>query len=211
MSENPCRTVVFDLGGVLLVWDRRLLYQHLIASVEERERFLDTVTTMEWNATLDAGRPFADAIDELIAEHPDRADLIRAYHERWAEMLGGRIEGSAEILAELAAAGVRLLALTNWSAETFPIGRAHAGGLFDLFEAIVVSGEEGFVKPDPRLFRVLLERHSVDPVGTVYIDDSPPNVAAAAALGFDAVHFTGPDQLRVELTRRGLLGAGGSR
>jgi 2-haloacid dehalogenase len=113
------------------------------------------------------------------------------------------------ILEELHAAGTRLVALTNWSAELFP----HAEAAFDflaLFEGIVVSGREGVAKPDPAVFDLLLSRYDLDPGNTVFVDDSPANVAAAAAVGLTALVFTGADRLRADLSRLGLLDGAGS-
>jgi 2-haloacid dehalogenase len=202
MSE---RVVIFDFGNVLVEWNPRHLYRRLFPGDPERmERFLAEVCTPAWNEQQDAGRPWAEAIAELVARHPAQADLIRAYRERWEETLVGPIDGSVAILGELRDAGHRLLGLTNWSQETFPIARARYR-FFDWFHGIVVSGEERLIKPDPRLFVRLLERYRVDPARAVFIDDSLPNVEAAAALGLHAIQFRSPAALRVELVALELL------
>jgi 2-haloacid dehalogenase len=145
-----------------------------------------------------------EAVAELVARYPAQADLIRAYRERWEETLGSPIDGSVAILGELRAAGRPLYGLTNWSHETFPLARARFP-FFDWFDGIVVSGEEKLIKPDPRLYVRLLERYRVDPARAVFIDDSPNNVEAAAALGIHAIHFRSPPALRDELTALGVL------
>jgi 2-haloacid dehalogenase len=197
-------TVVFDLGGVLVDWDPRYLYRQLFDDPGEMESFLAEVTTAEWNAHQDAGRPWKEAIAILVAEHPERRELIEAFHRRWPEMLAGEIPGTVAILAELRAAGVRLLALSNWSAEMFPIARERFGFL-EWFEGIVISGDVGVNKPDPRIFGYMVQRFSVEPARAVYIDDSPANIEAATALGFCTIRFTGAAALRCELVRLGLL------
>jgi 2-haloacid dehalogenase len=199
------KAVVFDLGGVLIDWDPRYLYRKLLADEAAVEEFLATVCTPEWNAEQDRGRPFAEAVAELVERHPVHAAAIAAYHERWTEMLGGDIPGTVELLAELRAGGVPLYALTNWSAETFGSARERFAFLA-WFDGVLVSGEERMIKPDPAIFRLLLDRFGLDPETTFYIDDSPANVAAAGRLGFDAVRFTGPGQLRRDLEVRRLLG-----
>ena len=205
MSEVTRPTiVVFDLGGVLIDWDPRHLYRELFDDPDEMEAFLAEVTTAEWNAHQDAGRPWAEAIEILVAEHPERRELIEAFHRRWPEMLAGEIPGTVEVLADLRGAGVRLVALSNWSAETFPTARER----FDFlawFEGIVLSGEVGVNKPDPRIFEHLVERFGIEPAAALFIDDSAANVDAARALGFSAIRFTDAAALRSELGRRGLL------
>ena len=198
------KAVVFDLGGVLIDWDPRHLYRKLLADEAAVEEFLATVCTPEWNAELDRGRPFAEGVAELVERHPEHAAAIAAYHERWPEMVAGEVPGSVEVLAELRAAGVPLYALTNWSAETFAITRERFEFL-DWFCGLLVSGEEGMTKPDPAIFRLLLDRFGLDPQATVFVDDSATNVAAAEALGLDAVRFTGPERLRRDLVARRLL------
>jgi len=197
-------TVVFDLGGVLIDWDPRYLYRQLFDDPDEMESFLAEVTTAEWNAHQDAGRPWAEAIELLVAEHPERRELIEAFHGRWPEMLAGEIPGTVHVLAELRAAGVRLVALSNWSAEMFPIARER----FDFlawFEGIVISGDVGVNKPDRRIFELLMDRFGIEPAAALFIDDSSANVDAATALGSHAIQFTDPKALRVELVRLGLL------
>jgi 2-haloacid dehalogenase len=198
------KAVVFDLGGVLIDWDPRHLYRKLLADEAAVEEFLATVCTLEWNAEQDRGRPFAEGVAELVERHPAHADAIAAYHERWPEMLGGPIDGTVELLAELRADGVPVYALTNWSAETFGIARDRYEFL-DWFDGVVISGEERMIKPDPAIFQLLLDRFGLDPEATVFIDDSEANVTAARQLGLDAVSFTDPTQLRHDLAALGLV------
>jgi 2-haloacid dehalogenase len=198
------QVVVFDLGGVLIDWNPRYLYRQLIADEAAMELFLGEVCHSGWNEEQDRGRTFAAAIEEAVARHPAERALIEAYHHRWEEMLAGPIEGTVAVLAELKDAGRELHALTNWSAEKFPIAR----GRYDFltwFESILVSGEHGLIKPDPKIFELLLERIGRRAGDCIYIDDNPKNVEAAAALGFDAIRFDSPEQLRRDLAERGAL------
>jgi 2-haloacid dehalogenase len=204
-------TVIFDLGGVLIDWNPRYLYRKLFAGDDEAmEAFLAEVTSPAWNAEQDAGRTWREAVDALAAIHPDRRDLIAAYDERWEETLGDPIEGTVEILAELRAGGLRLAALSNWSAEKFLIARPRYPFL-DWFETIVISGEVRVSKPDPGIFRHVLERLDLDAEACVFIDDSAANVEAAADLGMTALQFRDPATLRADLRALGLLPAVNSR
>jgi 2-haloacid dehalogenase len=199
----PTDAVVFDLGGVLIDWDPRRLYRKLLADEAAVEEFLATVCTPEWNTEQDRGRPFAQGVAELVERHPAHAAAITAYHERWTEMLGGEIPGTVAVLAELRAARVPLYALSNWSAETFRLTRERFPFL-DWFDGLVVSGEEGVAKPDRRIFELLLERFGLVPAATLFVDDAAANVAAARAVGLDAVRFRDAGRLRRELAARGL-------
>ena len=207
MSTLPPRrrVVVFDFGGVLINWNPRHLYRKLFAGDDAAmESFLANVCTTEWNERQDAGRSFADAVADLLPRHAAQADLIAAFGHRFDEMIAGAIEGTVDILAELRRAGVPRYGLTNWSAETFRPQR----GRFEFlswFDGIVVSGEEGVIKPDPRIFRILFERYGIVPEDAVFIDDNPANAAAAAALGMHGIHFRSPEALRRELEALGLL------
>jgi 2-haloacid dehalogenase len=207
-DRSPARDiVVFDLGGVLIEWSPRYLYRKLFEGDEAKvSSFLAEVCTEEWNERQDAGRTFAEAVEELSARHPDKRDLIVAFGNRFDDMIPGAIEGTVEILRELSEQGTPLYAITNWSAETFPSQRKRFPFL-SLFRGIVVSGEVGIIKPDPRIFRLLSSRHEVDLGRTVFIDDAPGNAAAASAAGMHGIHFTSPVQLRTALSNLGLLGS----
>ena len=197
--------VVFDVGGVLLQWDPRHLYRKLFAGDDAAmEHFLGNVCTEEWNERQDAGRTFADAAAELLPAHADKAHLIHAFGRRFDEMIPGAIEETVDILRELKRAGVPLYAVTNWSAETFPSAQNRFDFLAE-FDGIVVSGEEGVIKPDPRIFRILLDRYDIPAHAAVFIDDNPANAEAATNLGIHGIHFRSPHQLRRELVELGLL------
>jgi 2-haloacid dehalogenase len=200
MTAKP--VLVFDLGGVLVDWNPRYLYRKFFQEDEAAmERFLAEVCTPEWNAKQDEGRSLAEATETLVAGHPAEEGLIRAFYDRWPEMVGGAVEGTVEILARLKAAGYLLYALSNWSAETYP----HAQRRFDFltwFEHAVISGQIGLVKPDRAIFDHLLAKTGRAAAECIFIDDSPGNVTAARDLGFDAIHFRSPSQLAGELARR---------
>ena len=196
-------TVIFDLGEVLIPWDPRTLYRKLMPDTETMERFLSEVCSPEWNAQQDAGRSLAEGTAERIAAFPQQEAWIRAFYERWPEMLGEVIAGSVALLRDVKAQGYRVLALSNWSGETFPV----AQGLYPIlaeFEGIVLSGHEGMIKPDPAIYRLLCERYQVAPARAVFIDDSLRNVAGAQAIGMRGVHFRSPRQVRDALIAMGL-------
>lgn len=202
MTRPAC---LFDLGGVLIEWDPRRVYRPYFNGPEAMARFFAEVCTADWNRGMDGGRPMAEAVREKQAEFPGLAEPIGWWHSRWTEMLGGPIQGSVDLLGELSGAGHRLFALTNWSAETFPIARARFPFL-GLFADIVVSGEVGLTKPDPAIFRLAAQRCGLEPESTLFIDDHAPNLVTAAALGFATHLFRDAGLLRQDLVERGLLG-----
>ena len=206
--SGPRRVAIFDLGGVLLDWNPRHLYRKLFNGDEAAmEDFLANVCTSAWNERQDAGRSFAEATAELLPRHGDKRELIEAWGKRFDEMIPGPIEGTVEILGELKARAVPVYAITNFSAETFPPQRARFPFL-DWFDDVVVSGVERVIKPNPRIFEILLTRHGVAATDAVFIDDVPANAAAATALGIHGIHFRSPEQLRRELEACGLLPTG---
>lgn len=198
------RNIVFDLGGVLIDWNPRHLYRQLDGEAEQIEWFLANVCTPDWNEQQDAGRTFEEAVAERIARFPEHEEWIRVYYERWEDMLGGPIEGTVDILAELREAGHPLFALTNWSAETFPRAR-ELYPFLEWFDGIVVSGEIKMIKPHPEIYHHLIDVHCIEAGASVFIDDREPNVEAARALGFHGIHFRHPEQLRRELAELGFL------
>lgn len=195
-------TAIFDLGGVVLRWDPRAAYADA-AAPEEIERFMADVDWPEWNRSLDAGRPLAVAEAELAGRFPQWAHLVPLYREQNHRTIPGEIEGTAAVLDRLHAVGIRLLALTNWSVETFLPTRERFGVL-DVFDGIVMSGAEGVTKPDPAIFALLCDRYRVAPGEAVFVDDSPTNVAAAQRFGLQAVLFRDADRLRADLGELGL-------
>jgi 2-haloacid dehalogenase len=205
MPEAERSVVVFDLGGVLIDWNPRYLYRKLFPGDETgMEQFLANICTQEWNECQDAGRSFGEAAALLISEHPEKAGLIKAFGERFDEMMAGPIDGTVQILEDLHRQGVPLYGLTNWSAETYP----HALARFDFlqrFRGVLVSGEVGVIKPDSRIYRLLLDRFAIAPESAVYIDDNPRNAAAATALGLHGITFTDAAALRRELQALQLL------
>lgn len=196
--------VVFDLGGVCIDWDPRHLYRKLFDGDDAAmERFLAEVCSPDWNAQLDGGRSWTEAVESLSREHPDARALIEAFRERWVEMLGGAIDGTVEVLDRLREARIPIFALSNWSAETYPIARPYFPFL-EWFRGVVISGEEGIRKPDPRIFRLLLERYDLAPATTLFVDDVAENVTAAEVLGLVGLLFRDGPGLRRDLRRLGL-------
>lgn len=196
-------TVVFDIGNVLITWDPRWLFRKLLPDDGAIERFMTETDFVGWNVAHDAGQRFADGIARHGEKFPHHRHLFQAFFDRWEETLGGPIADSVALSRELRGAGYRTLALTNFSAETFPRAvRLHP--FLSEFEGVVVSGREGLIKPDPAIYHCLCARYQVEPQRAVFIDDSLPNVHAAQAVGMHAIHFTPQTRLRKELEALGV-------
>lgn len=198
-------TIIFDLGGVLIDWNPRYVYRSIFNTEEEIDWFFDNICTNDWNENQDAGYPLEKATNDLLKKHPEWEDQILAYYGRWEEMLGGEISGSVNIFRKLREQNqYKFYALTNWSAETFPV----ALDRFDFlhwFDGRVVSGEEKLRKPFPQFYQILLDRYSVIPDQALFIDDNLRNVKAAQKMGIHSIHFTDPQSLSLSLSEKGIL------
>lgn len=198
-------TVIFDLGGVLIDWNPHRLYKKIFEDEKERNYFLTEVCSPDWNAEQDAGRPLAEATQILLDQFPDYKNEIKAYYDRWTEMLGGEIQGTVKILEHLHRVKThKLFALTNWSHETFPYALENFPFL-QLFEGILVSGDEKLKKPDAEIYHLTLKRFKIIPQHAVFIDDSLKNIEAANILGINGIHFQSPEQLKRDLEVFGIL------
>jgi 2-haloacid dehalogenase len=197
------RAVIFDIGNVLIRWDVRLLYRQLLPDEAAIDAFLGEVDFHGWNLEFDRGVDWDEGVAALAGRFPHRADLIAAFHQRWHETVPGEVPGSVAILEALAAGGVPLYAITNFAGVKWRETRSRYPFL-GLFRDVVVSGDEGLVKPDPAIFRLCLARNGLEAADCVFVDDSPVNVAGAAAVGIDAIRFIDAGALAAELGRRGL-------
>lgn len=195
--------VVFDLGNVLIPFNPRWLFAKLMPDDASIERFFEETGFDAWNIEMDAGRRFADGIAAHSLRFPHYRPLFEAFFERWHETVGEPIAESVELLHALRKQAVRTYALTNFSAETYPLAVARFPFLSD-FDGTVVSGREGLVKPDPAIYELLLRRYSITASRAVFIDDRLENVESARRLGFHGIHFVDPALLRPTLRALGL-------
>lgn len=182
------KNVIFDFGGVLMDWNQRHFYRNYFKDDEKMEFFLENIATDAWNAEQDRGRTLREGTELLVAEHPSWETEIRAFYDNWTTMLKGDIPENVAALRALAETDLELFGLTNWSAETFPYALAHYD-FFELFKGkIVVSGTEKLIKPDPKIWQVLIERYNLLPEESIFIDDNAKNIEVAKSLGFYTIH-----------------------
>jgi 2-haloacid dehalogenase len=198
-------TIIFDLGGVLIDWNPAYVFDTLIPEEEKRQHFFANICTAEWNEEQDAGRTIKEANEIAIAQHPEWREHIEAYYGRWEEMLGGPIEETVEIFRQLKQSGrYKFYALTNWSAELFPVALQRYDFLH-WFDGRLVSGEEKMRKPFPEFYQLLLDRFNIKKEEAIFIDDNLRNAEAAEAFGIKTIRFTSPLQLRAALQEAGVL------
>lgn len=193
------KNIIFDFGGVLVEWDPRYLYRTYFTDEKEMEYFLANICNQAWNEEQDRGRTFTEGVSLLQSQYPDYHEAIQLYKDRWGEMLKGEIAEGVQLLKELNKQGFPLYGLTNWAAENIQIAYDRHD-FFRLFEGIVVSGEEKLIKPDKRLFQILLDRYQLRPEESVFIDDSLANVHAANEMGFKGIHFGQIENVRAQLS-----------
>ncbi len=196
------KNIIFDFGGVLVDWNPEYLYNEVFDNREDMNYFLSEICNSEWNTMQDAGQTLAKGTELLKQKHPEYSNLIAMYYNKWEVMLKDKIDANTDLLP-LLKVRYHLFGLTNWSAETFPIALKRFG-FFKLFEGIVVSGEEKLVKPDRRIFDVLLNRYNIKANESIFIDDNRDNIIAAEKLGFKTIHYSDID-LKEQLTNMNIL------
>ena len=205
MQQNSTiKNIIFDFGGVVMDWNPCYFFKDYFNDDERMEYFLKHIAEDEWNAEQDRGRSLQEGTEIQVAKFPEWEKEIRAYYDNWTTMLKSDIPENVEVLRKLEHSEYELFGLTNWSAETFPYALEN----YDFFNAfkgkIVVSGTEKLIKPDPKIWEVLLERYHLKPEESVFIDDNPKNIEVAKTLGFITVHITEETNLDEELRSLGL-------
>jgi 2-haloacid dehalogenase len=203
MGSGDVSAVVFDFGGVVVEWSMRALFVEFFDDPADMDHFLTEILTPAENVRCDLGTPLAVVVGELVERHPNHRMPLEAWRDRWIDTIPREIPGTSELIADLKSAGYRVLGLSNFSSETFPWCRAKYP-IFEEFDDIVLSGEVGFVKPQPEIYRLLCSRNGIDPTEAVFFDDAPGNVTGAHAVGMGAFVFTDVDQARADLRSIGI-------
>jgi len=202
---SPIKAIIFDYGNVLIEWEPRYVYNRFFPNDPEgMERFFKEVDFLSWNAHQDKGRTFKEGVADLSAQFPQYAHLIQAYHDHWKDSIGISYTGTVEIMKQLKQKGYPLYGLSNWSAETFPYARSKFD-FFELFDDMVISGLVGYVKPEPEIYHLMLEKIRKPAQECLFIDDSLPNIQQAQKMGFQTIHFKSSEQLADDLKSIKLL------
>jgi len=206
MNNQVVKYIIFDLGGVLIDWNPEYVYLEAFKGDRiKMQLFFDEICTMDWNENQDAGYSLKNATEDRVKLFPQHEELIRMYYGRWEEMLGDSIQGTVDVLKIiLENPKYRVFALTNWSAETFPIALKK----FDFlhwFEGIIVSGTEKTRKPFEEIYQITLDRFQIKAENSLFIDDNSRNIKGAQNIGIQTVHFKNPNQLKKDLQEKGII------
>lgn len=193
------KNIIFDFGNVLVEWHPELIYSEYFGDEAKAWWFMRHIADNEWRLRIDAGENQDKCITELQVKHPDYSEAISLYRDKWSEMLTGEVPGMRDLLSQLEADNRQIYGLTNWSMETFPLARQRFG-ILQMIDRYVVSGAEGYVKPNARLFQILLDRYGLKAQDCIFVDDNPTNVEAANKLGMTAILFTNANDLKKKLS-----------
>ena len=200
---SKIKNIIFDFGGVLIDWNPVYLYSKIFENKSEMNYFLENICTLEWHVQQDKGRLLSEATETLQEKHPEYKELIGDYYGRWEEMFGKVFEESVRLIETLKPK-YPLYGLTNWSAETFPI-TYNRFDFFKCFDGIVVSGDEKLIKPNPKLYQIILDRYNLKAEESLFIDDNIQNIESAQKIGFQTIHFTKDTDLEKEMKAIGVL------
>jgi 2-haloacid dehalogenase len=200
---NNINTIIFDFGGVLIDWNPRYMYRDEFEESSEMEDFLNRVCTDDWNLQQDKGRSLTEGTRILQEKFPEHVEKIRLFYDQWEKMIKGDIAQNVTLLQKLKEK-YKLYGLTNWSVETFPIVFKRYS-FFALFDGIVISGAEKMIKPDKKIFELMLERYHLKAENSLFIDDNINNIRAAKEMGFATIHVQEKTDLKRELCALGLI------
>jgi len=177
------KNIVFDLGGVVFHRDAKKVRPELI----EFFAFIFASRMPHFWEEYDRG---SLTYDEVLDELSRAKGCERAVAESYLREALDRQEAipqTAALIRDLKQAGYRLYVLSNMSREFIDFLRQT--DIYALFDGEVVSCEERVVKPEPRIYEILLDRYGLDPAETLFIDDRRSNLEAAAGFGIATFHF----------------------
>lgn len=206
------RAVVFDFGGVVFRWQPLQLLQQVLpqhagdaeAAQSLAERIFQGFRLGSDWAAFDRGTVGTDELVERIAARTGlAADEVRAVVEAVPPHLEVQT-GTLALMRSLRDARHPLYYLSNMPAPYADyLERHHA--FFTWFEAGLFSARVGLIKPEPAIFERAVSDFGIDPARSIFIDDHAGNVTAARAAGWQALHFTNPQDCEAALKAQGWL------
>ena len=188
------KNVVFDLENVLVDFNPTA---YLIKEYEDFEDvkilFNEVFKSQEWQLLDQGAITDKEAYDAIVKRIPAYAKDVEKLLLHWEDFLISEIKESTFFLRKFKAMGLGIYALSNYPERGFKATKDKFD-FFKEFDGIVVSYEEGVVKPDYKIYEILFDRYNLDPRECIFIDDTIVNVSSARELGMEAVHYRTTDE-----------------
>ncbi len=190
-------TFLFDIGNVLVRWNPDPLINDLMTRHNISDRYTVENCFRRWQPFWDKST-MANLLDKVAREEPEYAEFTADFARRIPEALAPVFEENVCILKRLKEKGNRLYTASNFAADILEKMRPDFTFL-EYFDGIYISGEAGFIKPDPEFFVELLKRYDISAKESVFIDDLKENVEAAESLGIKGIVCRDPENLETEM------------
>ncbi|MFZ1727629.1 MAG: HAD family phosphatase [Albidovulum sp.] len=195
--------VIFDIGNVLIEWRPERFFDRIMGP-GERARMFAAIDLHQMNDRIDRGAPFRQTVYDWADRYPEWTEMIRLWHDNWADIAAPAISQSVRLLGALRRAAVPVFVLSNISVETMQIARSTYPFLGE-FDRYYVSGAMKVAKPDPEIFTRVESDCRIAPDRLLFVDDRQENIDAAAACGWQVHRFDGPRAWAARLAAEGLL------
>lgn len=194
------KNIIFDLGNVVFEFNPK---QYIMDKIPDKSKIAKVSQAIfksdEW-AKLDEGKiTEEEAIEIICTNNSDLDNEVRLIFDNWYPILKP-IESTIEIIKDLKAKGFKLLYLSNFHSKAFDyVNNEHE--FFKLFEGGVVSYQDALLKPNEKIYKLILERYDLDPAECVFIDDTKENIDAAKECGMNGIYLENPSDLKKDLSR----------
>lgn len=180
--------VIFDLGNVVIDWNvKKILHSLEMPLAVQQEIKTQLFGHADW-LDLDCGtQTEPQVIANIVARSTLTEEQVKLALLKAKQSLD-ILDESVQLMQEASKAGHKLYCLSNMSVETYNHIKHH--DFLNLFDGIVISSIEKCMKPDAKIFELILSRYNLIPSDTLFIDDSKPNIVSANKLGIQTFHFT---------------------
>ena len=186
---NMIKNLIYDFGRVLVTYDFEHISSFGFASEEDLQSFVNIVSDPAFVRRCDLELiPFEDLIREMQHTYPQWKEQWQLFYDRYLEFVTGEMPGMYAYMTELKARGYKLYGLSNWCSTIYRVMKEYK--IFNLLDGFVVSSDYQVVKPDPAIYRVLLDKYDLKAEECVFADDRADNVEAAQKVGMQAIVFT---------------------
>lgn len=191
------KNIVFDLGRVLLNWDPySYMLKHFPKDVAE---FLEknVFETDDWKLMDKGELTEEDLWEDKLKKFPEYKEYILHMKEKVLELLSP-IKENVSLIPLLKERGYKLYILSNFSKETFEkVQKKYE--FFKFFDGMVISSHVKEIKPNEKIYQILIEKYNIKPEESLYIDDKIENIETGKKLGFKTIHLDDPNKLEERL------------